>query len=101
MKRSSSPLVIMIPLIVISLIIGGVFVYKALTSASTSQQVVLPSKASPVAPGLTGQAGKPTVGFDKLQAANPVSDLRQEFDSSSTDAGITDLDSLQTQASTL
>lgn len=94
----SSKLVIIVPLLVASLVVLGVFGVKYVTQSGAKTAVANPTPAT--LPLLKEPTGKPQVGFDKIQSTKPVSDLRKELDASK-DSGTSDIDSLAADASAL
>lgn len=98
MKRSS-PLVIVIPLVVIFVVVGLVFVMRIKSKAS--EPVVTPPTL--VVPTLKETAvGKPTNGFSVTTGvASPVSDLEADINGSAPVNDEKDIQSLQAEASSL
>lgn len=94
----SSKLVIIVPILIVSLVVLGVFGIKYTTQLKPKKAVVNPTPAA--LPSLKEPTGKPQVGFDKIQSTKPVSDLRKELDASK-DSGTSDIDSLAADASAL
>lgn len=94
----SSPLVVIVPLIIALIVITGVVGVKYVTESQQKAVVVIPTPAS--LPSLQEPTGKPQVGFDNLQNTEPVSDLRKALESTK-DTDTSDIDSLQAAASLL
>lgn len=93
-------LVITVPLVIAGFIVVGVLVYRSVINTGDHSRTTV--SIAPVAiPSLSATNRKPNVGFGSMQSAHPVSDLRQQYDASSDDGGISSLDALQEQASTL
>ncbi len=101
--KKSSLFVIAIPLTIAGLVIAGVVILRVMSAApAASPESSLPANTVPAPlPSLSATAGKPTVGFGSLQSANPVADLRQQFDASADDGGVASMDALQKQANSL
>jgi len=97
--KKSSPLVIIIPLIIALLVVGSVFIVRYFSPVPIeSQAATNPTPAS--YPSLVVPTGKPEVGFSEIQSTTPVSDLRLEL-SGASDSSVTDLDALEKEASSL
>lgn len=97
MKRSST-LVIIIPLTVVAIIIGLVFVMRI--SSKASEPVALPTEAT--IPLLKDDSGKPTNGFTVTTGrASSVSDLEMDVNMTADTNDNSEIDELQTEASAL
>lgn len=96
----SSPLVIIVPLLIASIVVGGVVVSKYMFSAAKEDVVGNGSPTPAGIPPLYVPTGKPQVGFEVIQPMSPVSDLRQSLQTTEDD-GMTEFDSLMSEASTL
>lgn len=95
----SSPLVLIIPLLIAALIVGSVLVVRYLSPVPTESRAA----ANPIPasyPALFIPTGKPEVGFSQIQGTQPVSDLRASLESAS-DSGSLEFDSLEKEASSL
>jgi len=97
MKRSSS-LVIIIPLTVVAIMIGLVFVMRI--SSKASEPVTLPTEAT--IPLLQDDVGKPTNGFTVTTGrASSVSDLEMDINTTADTNDTSEIDILQNEASAL
>ena len=97
MKRSSS-LVIIIPLFVVAIMIGLVFVMRI--SSKASEPVALPTEAT--IPFLKDDIGKPINGFTVTTGrASSVSDLEMDVNSVADTNDTSEIDTLQNEASAL
>lgn len=97
MKRSSS-LVIIIPLTVVAIMIGLVFVMRI--SSKASEPVTLPTEAT--IPLLQDDVGKPTNGFTVTTGrASSVSDLEMDVNTTADTNDTSEIDILQNEASAL
>lgn len=95
----SSPLVIIIPLIIAALIVGSVFVVRYMSPQPLeSRAAAQPTPAS--FPKLQVPTGVPEVGFGQLQPVAPVSDLRVSLENVQDD-GMGEFDSLASEAAQL
>jgi hypothetical protein len=101
--KKSSLLVITIPLLIVGALIAGVFVLRTMNSEIKSIQQSNTMTAPEQIPSLsTTGAAKPVSGFGKLQPTQgPVSDLRTQYDASSDDGGVKNLNDLEQQAASL
>lgn len=100
MKKSSS-LVVIIPLVLAALVVGGVLAAKyafPVTKESAMSANVSPTPAG--IPSLHVPTGKPQAGFGAIQPVSPVSDLRQSLQTTG-DEGLSEFDSLISDASKL
>ena len=95
----SSPLVIIVPLLIVLIVVGGVFGAKYYNESQKMKTVVVNPTPVPL-PLKQVPTGKPNVGFSDIQSTKPVSDLRQVLESTQ-DSGTSDLDSLAADASAL
>lgn len=97
MKRSST-LVIIIPLTVVAIIIGLVFVMRI--SSKASEPVTLPTEAT--IPLLKDDFGKPTNGFTVTTGrASSVSDLEMDVNTTADTNDTSEIDALLNEASAL
>lgn len=98
MKRSSA-LVIVIPLVVVFIVVGLVFVMRVKSKASEPVEV----PTSLVVPKLKEDpAGKPTSGFSVTTGvASPVSDLEADLNGAEPTDDASDIESLQNEADAL
>lgn len=98
--KKSSPLALIIPLIIALLIVGSVFIARYFSPVPKTSQaaVVMPTPGS--LPKLSVPTGKPDVGFSLIQPIEPVSDLRQALDGAKAD-DTSEFDSLEKEASSL
>jgi len=99
--KKSSPLVIIIPLIVALLVVGSVAVVKYFSPVPKESKAATEPMPTPAEiPAFTGEAGAPSSGFDEVEPSSPVSDLRNELDAS-VDSGDTDINLLEEEANSL
>jgi len=94
----SSPFVIIIPVVVALLVVGGVIGFTYI-SAPAKQTTLVGALPTPAIPKLR-DVGKPQVGFDTIQSTQPVSDLRKALESAE-DTGFSDLETLAADAAAL
>ena len=95
----SSPLVIIVPLIIAALIVGSVLVVRYISPQPLeSRAAARPTPAS--YPKLQVPTGVPDVGFGQLQPVAPVSDLRASLEDVNDD-GMGEFDALASDAAKL
>lgn len=99
--KKSSPLVIVIPLIIALIVVGSVAVVKYLSPVpKESKAATQTGTISSEIPSFSGSAGSPAAGFDALQQANPVSDLEEDLNASK-DSGDSEINDLEKEADSL
>lgn len=99
--KKSSPLVIIIPLIVALLVVGSVVVVKYFSPVpKESKAATEPAPTPAEIPSFSGESGTPSSGFDEVGPSSPVSDLRNELDASA-DSGDADINLLEEEANSL
>ncbi len=97
--KKSSPLVVIIPLIIALLIIASVLIVRYFSPVPEESRAA--ANPTPVSfPRVGVPTSKPIVGFEEVQSTTPVSDLRDSFNQAS-DGGTAVLDSLEQEASSL
>ncbi len=99
--KKSSLLVIIIPLVIAALLVGSVYVLRHLVSYQDQEHSIEQLTPVPIPSLSVSNGGKPVTGFGNLQSANPVSDLHQQYDAVTNDAGMSGIDAVQKQASSL
>ena len=108
MKKKGFSAILIIPIVILILVIGGAFAYK-LYSDGVQTKAVEPPSAVKVLPGLQAPTGKPSGGYGGLNAPTPTPtivvappmDAEEALKAIEQDTGSTDFNTLDSESAKL